>query len=167
MKIFSALIITFALVASMPALAADPLDISLEAYRVVTNADGKQDLVAAKQAKPGDVLEYRAVYRNESSRALRNVVATLPLPEGGMEYLPDAAALKTAVASIDGKSYAALPLKRTVLLANGKREEQLVPANQYRFLRWTLGDLPAGATKTVSARVRIPDLFATPATASR
>jgi uncharacterized repeat protein (TIGR01451 family) len=134
--------------------AAEPLTASLEAHKVVL-AEGKEQLVAAAEAKPGDVLEYRATYRNISAKALRAVMATLPVPSSGVEYLPNTAAPAGVEASIDGAQFAPAPLKRVVMTPDGRPQQQLVPASEYRFLRWPLGDLPAGASKTVSARVRV------------
>ena len=135
--------------------AAEPLTATLEAHKVLLAADGKEQLVAASEAKPGDVLEYRATYRNISAKPLRAVMATLPVPSSGVEYLPNTAAPAGVEASINGAQFAPAPLKRLVTTQDGKPQQQLVPASEYRFLRWPLGDLPAGASKTVSARVRV------------
>jgi uncharacterized repeat protein (TIGR01451 family) len=135
--------------------AAEPLTATLEAHKVVLADNGKEQLVAASKAKPGDVLEYRATYRNISAKPLRAVMATLPVPSRGVEYLPNSAAPAGVEASINGAQFAPAPLKRLVTTPDGKPQQQLVPASEYRFLRWPLGDLPAGASKTVSARVRV------------
>lgn len=137
------------------AFAAEPLTATLEAHKVVLADNGKEQLVAASEAKPGDVLEYRATYRNVSPKALRAVMATLPVPASGVEYLPNTALPAGVEASIDGAQFARAPLKRLVMNTDGRPQQQLVPATEYRFLRWPLGDLPAGASKTVSARVRV------------
>lgn len=137
------------------AFAAKPLVAALAAYKVVCTTDGREQLVAASEATPGDVLEYRATYRNISQRPLRAVMATLPVPSSGVEYLPNTAAPAGVEASINGAQFAPAPLKRLVTTAERKPQQQLVPTDEYRFLRWPLGDLPAGASKTVSARVRV------------
>lgn len=135
--------------------AAEPLTATLEAHKVVIADNGKEQLVAASQARPGDVLQYRATYRNVSDKLLRGVMATLPVPTSGVEYLIDSATPAGAEASTNGAHYAPIPLKRLVKLPDGRHQQQLVPPAEYRFLRWPLGDLPAGASKTVSARVRV------------
>ncbi len=58
-------------------------------------------------------------------------------------------------ASLDGKSYAAVPLKRQVRLADGKVEERAVPYSEYRYLQWKLGDLAPRSNTTVSARMQV------------
>lgn len=137
------------------AFAAEPLSPTLEAHKVVRSVDGKEQFTAAADAKPGDVLVYRATYKNVSDKPLRNVMATLPVPATGVEYLADSAAPTAVEASTDGVQFALAPLKRVVKLHDGKPQQQLVATTEYRFLRWPLGDLPAGASKTVSARMRV------------
>ena len=107
--------------------------------------------------EPADVLEYRVTYRNNTGAVAKAIVATLPVPATGMEYVADSGAPRVMQASLDGKTYAAVPLTRVVTLPDGKRETQLIPASEYRFLRWTLGDLPAGGETQISARVRLAD----------
>lgn len=119
--------------------------------KVVKDAQGKEQLVAADSVKPGDVLEYTATYTNHTGKNVTGLVANLPIPEG-LEYLPKTAkpgATLVKVATKDG-AFAAEPLARTV---NGKSEP--VPYNEYRSLRWTLGQLPANGSAAVTARAKV------------
>ncbi len=119
--------------------------------KVVKDAQGKEQLVAADSVKPGDVLEYRATYTNHTGKSVTGLVANLPIPEG-LEYLPKTAkpgATLVKVATKDG-AFAAEPLARNV---NGKSEP--VPYNEYRSLRWTLGQLPANGVTAVTARAKV------------
>ncbi len=109
---------------------------------------------SARQAKPGDVIEYSVIYRNRDNDAARNVMATLPIPTG-MEFLPKTSNPEHVMASLDGSEFAPVPLMHKVKRADGTVADQEVPYSQYRFLRWNLGDLPAGGSKSVSARMRI------------
>jgi len=72
-----------------------------------------------------------------------------------MQYLPTTAAPTQALASVDGQHFEAIPLKRQVRLANGTDALRDVPYGEYRYLRWTLGDMAAGSSRTVHARVRV------------
>jgi hypothetical protein len=138
------------------ARAADPAVVAnLTAARVVVQADGKEALASADRARPGDLLEYRVDYHNTTRASVNDVVATLPVPQNGVEYLPGSESPANALASIDGKTFAAMPLKRAVKMPNGRTEMQRVPVSEYRFLRWSLGSLDADAHKTVSARMRL------------
>jgi hypothetical protein len=155
-KILSGLLLLAAIFAAHPAPAADagPVVVALTAQKVLTAADGKEKLQPAERAFPGDIVQYDASYRNVSGEAVRNLEPTLPIPRG-LEFLPESAKPPPAMASLDGKTFAAYPLKRLVTLPDGKQEEQPVPWSEYRALRWTVGDLPAGQTVTVTVRARL------------
>ena len=125
----------------------------LSAHKIV-KADGNEQSVSADKAKPGDVIEYVATYKNTDTKPATNVTATLPIPHG-MEYIPNTASPDHVMASIDDQHYAQVPLKRTVKDVNGKSMEELVPYSEYRSLRWQLGAMPGGATRDVKARMKV------------
>lgn len=146
----------FAVVAALaPALAHADGDVrvTLQAARVTTSND-REVLVPADQAKPGEVLEYRAVYTNDGKRDVRQLMATLPIPSG-VEYLPRTAAPAVVLASLDGVTFAAVPLTRRERTADGREVIREIPASEYRFLRWPVGTLAARQSRTVTARVRV------------
>ncbi|HKQ59008.1 MAG TPA: hypothetical protein VJY35_14175 [Candidatus Eisenbacteria bacterium] len=160
--------ITRALVAALVGLALSApfavhaqsgLTVSLTAHRVAVDARGRESFAQANQAKPGEVVEYRAAYRNTNGAAVREVQATLPIPDG-MEYVARTASPKPALASLDGRTFEPLPLKRKVRLPNGRQALREVPPGEYRFLRWSLGSIAAGQAETVRARVRVVPLVA-------
>ncbi|MDB5843165.1 MAG: hypothetical protein JWP79_475 [Polaromonas sp.] len=138
--------------AAAAATAARPaVQVVLTQAKVVRGADGKEQLLDAASVKPGDILEYRATYKNTSDKAVQGVVATLPIPEG-LEYLPASAkpGAKLVQAAAKDAVYAAEPLSRVVA---GKSVP--VPYADYRSLRWSLGQLPAGGEAAVSARAKV------------
>jgi len=115
---------------------------------------GKERLVEAESVKPGDVIEYRAVYTNTSKQSVSDLVARLPIPQG-LEYVAKSAKASAGLppvqaAARDGK-FAAEPLMVT---EGGKKVA--VPYDQYRELRWRVGAMEAGRSVTVSARARVP-----------
>jgi uncharacterized repeat protein (TIGR01451 family) len=130
----------------------DALSVALT-HQKVALVDGKEALVEAKSAKPGDVIEYRATYRNESDKPLQSVEATLPVPVG-TAVLP-ASLAAGATASLDGSGFQPIPLKRRVKQSNGKEVEVLVPYSEYRFLRWKVGSLDSGKSAVYVARVKV------------
>ena len=142
----------FSMLALADGEAANEVEAKLSAS-IVRMVGNKEVLELADKAKPGDVIEYSVVYRNPS-KPVKGVLATLPVPQG-MEYIAGSAAPKTATASLDGNTFAAIPLKRQVKLADGKTVEQLVPYSDYRFLQWKLGDMANKASFKVSARMRV------------
>ena len=127
--------------------------VELSANRV-TKQQGKEVLVAADEAKPGELIEYRALYRNDGASEAKGLLATLPIPRG-TQYVAGSALPRGVQASLDGRTFAAVPLKRTVKTPDGRTVVQEVPVAEYRALRWPLGALPSRDQRTVSARVRV------------
>lgn len=132
-----------------------PLASELQARKVVTAADGKEAFVSAEAAKPGDVLEYTATFRNTGKTTLTKVEATLPIPANA-EYIPGSAKPANAKASDDGKRFGDLPLKR-VVKRNGADVEEIVPVREYRQLRWAPVDLGGEKSASYTARVKVID----------
>jgi hypothetical protein len=128
--------------------------VELTASKVVRAGD-KEMLQSADRAKLGDVIEYKAVFRNtDTQNPATKVKGVIPVHEG-MEYLPGTAQPKEIEASADGKTFAPVPLKRQVKTADGTTVEQLIPYSEYKILRWNLGEIAGGASKTVSARMKV------------
>lgn len=125
----------------------------LVASRIIS-VNGVEQKQPAEKTKPGEVIEYAAEYKNSDKAAVKNVMATLPIP-AGLEYLPQAVVPEGVLASTDGSSYAPVPLKRTVRGADGKQVQEFVPYSEYRSLRWNLGEIAGGASKTVKARMKV------------
>ena len=146
------------LMLSAPALVRASGDVSvvLTAQRV-TVVEGKEVRGPADQSHPGDVIEYRAEYRNNGGQAVKQLAATLPVPNG-MEYLPLTASPQILLASLDGRAYAPVPLRRRIRLADGREVTRDVPPSEYRYLRWSLGTLDARQSRSVAARVRVSPL---------
>jgi len=128
------------------------VNVTLQAFQVVGTKDVK--LVPTTRANPGDTIEYQVTYRNTGATPAQQTKALLPVPEGGMAYLPDTASPAKVEASLDGKTFAPAPLKREVV-REGKKVTEAVPAAEYRFLRWDLGDLSPGQAVTVKSRMRL------------
>ena len=134
-------------------MASEPLKTTLEARKVVRGTDGRESFVPADVARPGDVIEYVATYRNTTREALKNLEATLPIPEH-TELVAGSTHPASVRASFDAREFAPLPLKRKVV-ANGRETTETVPYREYRFLRWEPVHLGAEASITVTARVRV------------
>jgi uncharacterized repeat protein (TIGR01451 family) len=136
-----------------PTAAAEGVDVKLVGQKVVVNA-GKEALVEATEARPGDTIEYRATYSNKGKDLARKLEATLPVP-ADMQLIGSTVRPTGALASIDNRKFEPMPLKRKVKLADGREELRDVPLSEYRALRWQLGDLAAGASQVVSARMQV------------
>ena len=153
---------------SAPAFAAAEkatLTSELQVWNVVKKADGAEALLPAQSVKPGDVLQYTAVYRNADSRAVSHLVASLPIP-AGTELVGASAVPREVQASLDGKVYAATPLMRKLRRADGQMVDVPVPLTEYRYLRWPEQQIAAGASFSTSARVRVVSSSVSVATAT-
>lgn len=128
--------------------AKDPVSIELVAYKLSTNIKGEVEAQAATQAKPNDVIEYRATYTNNTDKTIKGLQATLPIPPD-TQFLAKSSPAQ-AQASTDGVNFAAMPLKRKV---GGQTVN--VPLQEYRALRWTIAELPAGKSVVVTAQTRV------------
>jgi len=151
-----ALCLALLLAASATPLGAEPseaIETRLEARRVIHAADGGESLAPAESAKPGDVIEYVAIYRNTGSQPVRNLVATLPIP-AHTEWVPGSARPANAEASRDAREFAAPPLKR-IAKREGQAVEEQVPYGEYRYLRWYAPELGGAQTLRFSARVKV------------
>ena len=137
------------------AWAADDLAIELEAFRVVTAADGGQRLEPTDAARPGEVIEYRVTYTNRGEETLGGIRGVLPIPEATV-YQPTTAQPAMVEASVDGRRYGQVPLREPVTGPDGETQFEPVAVSRYRYLRWSLGDLEPGASTTARARVAIP-----------
>ncbi|RYX85269.1 hypothetical protein EON83_06650 [bacterium] len=122
----------------------------LAAFKVVSAATGDK-LESAEKIAPGDIIEYQARYSNTGNRVAKNLQAILPIPSA-LQWVPSSALPANPQASLDGKSFASLPLKRTVKAPDGSEKVVIVPTSELRFLRWTITSLEPGQTVKVSAR---------------
>ena len=130
-----------------------PLESTLEQRKVVRAADGAESLAPAGSVKPGDVIEYLATYRNSGRAPITGVEATMPIPPN-TEFVPGSAKPGSAKASVDGVSYAPLPLVRKVV-RDGKTVEEAIPTREYRYLRWSAAELRGEQSVRFTARVKV------------
>jgi uncharacterized repeat protein (TIGR01451 family) len=135
------------------AQAGGAVETRLDAHKVERAADGRETLGDAQAARPGDVIEYTATYRNTGKQPVRNLEATLPIP-ANTEYVPGSVQPAQARASLDAHAFGVLPLKRRVM-RDGRQVEEIVPVREYRYLRWYPNELEPGKAVTFSARVKV------------
>ncbi len=143
------------------AVEAQPLAVSLEAYKVTVTGEGREAFALADKALPGEVIEYRATYANTSDRNLTSVAPEMPIP-AGVTWLADAnapAAAAPVAASLDGKTFSALPLRD-----NAGRP--VAPA-LIRALRWSVPEIKAGKAITISVRVSVNQTLTNTESATR
>src|SRR5947209_18657677 len=94
------------------ALSWSEVKVVLTASKIV-KINGNEQKQPGDKAKPGEVIEYVADYKNTDKRPVKDVQAKLPVPNG-MEYLPDTANPVPVMASTDDEQYAPVLLNRKV-----------------------------------------------------
>ncbi len=129
-------------------ISASPLIVDLKVYAVNEGTDGGERLVETSEARPGQLLEYRATFSNVSTNALRGVTPEIPVPEG-LVILPEAVVPEAQSASLDGVAFVPLPL----VSGNGEP----VPAERIRSIRWAPVNLQPTDEITVSLRARVAE----------
>jgi hypothetical protein len=72
-----------------------------------------------------------------------------------LQWVPSSALPANPQASLDGKNFAPLPLKRTVKAPDGSEKVVAVPTSELRFLRWTIAALEPGQTVKITARAQL------------
>ena len=153
--------LAFVAATALPLLGqAQTISSELTVMGVTKQSDGKEQLSPVTAVKPGDLLQYTAVYKNSGKQSAKDMVATLPIPPE-TEYVASSSVPATAMASVDGKVFELMPLIRKVKQADGKLVTVSVPLAEYRFVRWPQRDLAAAASFTTSARVRVISTAAT------
>lgn len=128
--------------------------VTMEVKKVAKGDDGKEMLLSADQAKPGDILQYTATYTNKTNKIWRDLEATIPIPTY-TEYVPASSRPAGAKASLDGQFFGSIPLRRKVKHADDKEVTQLVPYGEYRALRWFVGKLAENQELKFSTRVKV------------
>jgi len=147
-------LVTLALAAWVPAAWSTPVVTSQLQVSQVVHATGGDVLKPAAEAKPGDILQYRSVYANGGTSAAAHLLATLPVP-AGTTLQASGVDPSGAEASVDGKTFAPMPLMHSVVGKDGTSHQEPVPLADIRALRWDLGTLAPHDTRAVQLRVHV------------
>lgn len=158
-KLTSAVLCFAGLVISLNAGAQTPAVSSTLTASVVSLVDGKTVKKPAVDAKPGDVIEYRASYINNGKTQVERVLVSVPIPEG-TTMVDKTVFPVVATASVDALTFASMPLIRTIKSADGTSRTEAVPLNEYRAIRWALNGIDAGQQVAVSVNVRVNPIVA-------
>ncbi len=107
---------------------------------VAQRIDAAGKAVAAEAGKPGDLVEYSAVYHNAGAKGVDKLVATIPVP-AGTTFVAGTTAPARAQASTDGVHFAAMPLVRSVRQMDGTAREERKVLTTVSGARWEPGTL--------------------------
>lgn len=150
-----------ALVAGVSPLAAqetNPLKSEMAAFRVVTDDDGKETLVATDNVEPGQTVEYVMKYSNLSDQALNQIRVQGPVP-AEMVFVANSASKPAGVVlefSVDeGQTFSVPPVKYKKQLEDGSIVEAIATPDLYNLVRWTIKSLPGNSATSLKYRVNV------------
>jgi uncharacterized repeat protein (TIGR01451 family) len=116
---------------------------------ITDNKIGFQPIAGKASVRPGDIIMYTVVAKNNSNCPLRNLVLKQPIPKGTMYVKDSAMAIEGAelLFSIDnGKTFSAKP----------KIGKQVVPATDYNYLRWKfIGKMTANSQVKTTYKLQV------------
>lgn len=142
------LLIGFILFFTFVAAQSEPVTVKLEAYIVstITKPDGstEEQFTEAKEARPGQVVEYRVVVTNTSDETLpaSNAMITGPIP-ATTTYIADSATPSSEGARLEfsadgGQTFSVPPVMIMVKNDQGQEVEVEATPEQYTAARWTI-----------------------------
>ena len=126
----------------------EPVTVTLEAYIVstITKEDGttEEQFTEGKEARPGQVVEYRVLVTNVSDETLpaSNAVITGPIPTT-TAYIADSATPTSEGARLEfsadgGQTFSVPPLMIKVKNDKGEEVEVEAAPDQYTAARWVI-----------------------------
>jgi uncharacterized repeat protein (TIGR01451 family) len=130
------------------AWAAD-LETKLTAERV-SGTGAAEKFSDAAAAAPGDTIRYVVTFTNTTARVLREVAATLPIPQN-LELVLASVQPAAREGSVDGKEFVAL----AKLLKPKSDGGWGVSPSAIRALRWAPRDVAATSALSVEARAKV------------
>jgi uncharacterized repeat protein (TIGR01451 family) len=142
------LALVLVLLSSFVMAQSEPVTVKLEAYvvSVVTKEDGttEEQFAEAKEARPGQVVEYRVVVTNVSDETLpaSNAVITGPIPSTTV-YIADSATASSESARLEysadgGQTFSVPPVMIKVKDDQGQEVEVAATPEQYTAARWII-----------------------------
>jgi len=152
------LILLYLSFVSQSAFAQQNEDVSSEltAFKITMNESGDEVATEVDEVRPGDLIEYRLTYTNNTAESITNLVPTLPIPSS-MYYMAETASPEIERASYlsSGNNFQVPPLTREATTSGGLRTTREVSPKEYSRLQWTIDTLEGGDSATLIARVRV------------
>jgi uncharacterized repeat protein (TIGR01451 family) len=146
-----------------------PQALVITARNLMTGDARHRALADSTALLPGDVVEYRLVFTNLNTVAVRNIELKDPIPSGLRYVLASAKTDRDDTLiefSIDGgKTYSAQPM--VAVIVDGKPVERPAPVQRYTHVRWTVqGSVQPGAQVTAEFQARLPGAEPAPDTST-
>lgn len=152
------LILLYLSLVSQSAFAQQDEDVSSEltAFKITLNESGDEVATEVSEVSPGDLIEYRLTYTNNTGESITNLVPTLPIP-ADTYYMASTASPEIERASylFSGNNFQVPPLTREETLSSGLKTTRQVLPEEYSRLQWTIDTIEGGESATLIARVRV------------
>ena len=152
---------TFILFSLMqPAVAQDqePVSSKLEAFIVSETRNGNERFTKANRVTPGELIEYRISYRNNTSDPLGAFTVNGDVPSRTVYVAQSQQADLPAVfqAEVADLGWVDVPAFREITNQDGTIEKVQVSPDEYQNLRWRLAEsLPPDREVNVTYRIRV------------
>jgi len=130
----------------------------LEAFVVSIDADGDETFLPAKNVLPGQEIEYRIVYTNNSEEDLGKFIVNGDVPEKTVFVLEsDSSSLPVEFeAEVLDLGWVTLPAYREIRKKDGTIEKILIGPSEISSVRWKVKDtLPAKESIQTKYRVKV------------
>lgn len=125
------------------AYAKGPVTGEIQAFIVTKDSDGNEKVVLAKETTPGQIMEFRIVFTNNSDEGVNGIKVVDPIPENtlfiGNSHTADVTA-QFEVSIDGGESFELEPVKRVETQDDGSQLEVIVPPEQYTHVRWVAAE---------------------------
>ena len=128
----------------------------LTVFKITLNESGEEVATEVDEVRPGDLIEYRLTYTNNTNESITNLVPTLPVP-ADMYYVAETASpeIKRAAYLSNGDNFQEPPLTREETLSSGLKTIKEVLPQEYRRLQWTIDSIEGGDSVLLVARVKV------------
>lgn len=127
------------------------VEVAVHAFVVRSVASGEklEPVQANTVINKGDVIEYHGLFTNQSKDRIRQMTATLSIPNG-MAFTGVTEPALGALASLDNQRFVYMPIR-----VNNNGVIENLAFDQYRALRWQIEDVGIGATAVVKYRATV------------
>ena len=135
-----------------------PLTGTMKGFIVTQDKKGKDIFTETQEVNPGQTIEYRLEYTNNSEKALKNVKISGPVPKTTV-YIAKSAKSDIEVTpefSIDsGKTYSSEPVKYMKKLPDGTTEEAVATPDMYTHVLWIVPSFSKSSVLNFNYRVEV------------
>ena len=142
------------------AWAKGPVSGEIQAFIVSVGDDGAERVAPAREAAPGQTMEFRIVFTNNGEESVSGVRVVDPIPES-TTYISESHSSDVRadfeVSIDDGESFEKEPVVRIETRADGSQHKVVIPPSEYTHVRWVAREAlgPEGGRHSFAYRVSV------------